>query len=95
VDRTLEHFELRYGDAPKDGWDRWIPTALVSRVQEGLVTVKFLIDRDDSRNSEITKQVVGELDFYLVELRKRNPWKYLQYHCTTRSNIYSRTADLF
>ena len=29
VDRTQDHFELRYGSAKDSGWDEWIPVAVV------------------------------------------------------------------
>jgi hypothetical protein len=88
VDRTLEHFELRWGEPLKSSYDAMVIAAVVGRIREGLVNVEFLIDRGDPRKSEIIRHVVRELDFYLIELRKRDPWKYLQYHCTTTSNVY-------
>ena len=94
VDRTSEHFELRYGEASGE-WDKWISAALVGCSRPGAVNVEFLIDRADSRNAEIAKDVVHELDFYLVELRKPDPWGYLQYHCGTTSNVYSSVHWLF
>jgi hypothetical protein len=89
VAQTSEHFELRYGEASKGGWYDWTPVALVGRVSQGLCSVEFLIDRGDSRNSKIVKEVVNELNFYLVEKGEPQPWGYLQYHCGTMSNVYS------
>ena len=92
VDRMSEHFELRYGDAAKCTWDECLRVALVSRNQDGSCNVEFLVERDDPRNSKIIECVVRDLNLYLVELRtpeRPDPWKYLQYHCTTTSNIYS------
>jgi hypothetical protein len=92
VDRMSEHFELRYGDASKCARDECRSVALVSRGREGICNVEFLIERDDPRNSEIIEDVLSELELYLVELRRPerpDPWKYLQYHCTTTSNVYS------
>jgi hypothetical protein len=92
VDRAAEHFELRYGDASTCTWDECRPVALVSCGRGGLYNVQFLIEQDDPRNSEIIGDVTGELNLYLVELRtpeRPDPWKYLQYHCTTTSNVYS------
>jgi len=93
VDLAAEHFELRYGDATECSWDECRPVALVSYGQEWSCNVEFLIERDDPRNSEIVEDVKSELNLYLVELRtpqRPDPWKYLQYHCTTTSNVYSR-----
>jgi hypothetical protein len=33
--------------------------------------------------------VKRELDFFFIEKRERDPVKYLRYHCTTASNLYS------
>jgi hypothetical protein len=84
-----EHFEIRYGDVRKSGWDEWIPVALVSRARQELVHVEFLLDRADPGNSEIIKEVVSELNFYLLEKAEPDPWNYLRYHCGTGANIYS------
>jgi len=92
VDRMSEHFELRYGDASASGWNECLPVALVSRDQQGLCNVEFLIERTDAQNSKIIEEVVKEVNFYLIELRapeRPDPWDYLHYHCGTCSNIYS------
>lgn len=92
VDRASEHFGLRYGDASTCKWDECIPVALVSRDRKGTCNVEFLVERADPRNSKIVKEVLRELNLYLVELRtpdRPDPWEYLQYHCGTCSNIYS------
>lgn len=88
VDRTAEHFEVRYGNA-RSSWNEWVPVALVGRAGKRLANVLFLIDRADSENLEPVNQVIRQLRFYLTELRERYPWNYLQYHCGTTSNLYS------
>lgn len=92
ADRTSDHFEFRYGDASTCKWDECTQVALVSCDQEGICNVEFLIGRADPRNSKIIDDVTSELNLYLVELRtpdRPDPWEYLQYHCTTMSNVYS------
>ncbi len=90
VDKSFDHFELRYGDASSSGgWDAWILVAIVGIIHEGLVNVEFLVDKTDARHSKIVEDTVKELNFYLVELGEEDPWQYLQYHCGTASNIYS------
>jgi len=90
VNKSLDHFELRYGKALESGgWNDWIPIAIVGVKRKGLVNVQFLIDKDASRKSKIFEDAVKELNFYLVELREPDPWRYLQYHCGTTSNVYS------
>ena len=89
VDRSFDYFELRYGKVfESGGWDAWIPVAIVGRMRKGVVNVEFLINRTDPRNSKIVDDAVKELDFYLSELNKPDPWRYLQYHCGTLSNVY-------
>lgn len=63
--------------------------ALIGRAHEGLCNVEFLIDRDDFRNARIVRDALRELNFYLGELKQPNAWVYLQYHCSTMSNVYS------
>ncbi len=90
VDERLDHFDLRYGDASAPGgWNEWTPIAIVGLKRKGLVNVQFLINRTDPRNSQIVDDVVKELNFYLAELNKPDPWRYLEYHCGTLSNVYS------
>lgn len=89
VDRTPEHFELRYGElSPRESHD-CISIALVSLSHEGSVNIEFLIDKADPRNANTINDVERELDFYVIELKEPDPWKYLRYHCATTSNLYS------
>jgi|CXWL01.1.fsa_nt_gi hypothetical protein len=37
----------------------------------------------------IIEEVKAELNFFLIEKREQDPMKYLRYHCTTASNLYS------
>jgi hypothetical protein len=37
----------------------------------------------------IVEGVKRELDYFLIELREADPWKYAKYHCTSTSNVYS------
>lgn len=90
VNRRLDHFELRYGKTfDSGGWDSWIVAAIVGLERRGLINVQFLVDKADPGNSRMLQEVRKELNFYLVELREQEPWRYLQYHSTTTSNVYS------
>ena len=31
-----------------------------------------------------------ELNFYLIELKEKDPWSYACYHCSTATNLYSK-----
>jgi hypothetical protein len=86
VDRTKEHFELRYGSAEQSDS---IPVAVVGIPQGGTVNVHFLIEPGDSRNIDILGRVKRDIQFYLFELQEGDPWAYAQYHCGTASNIFS------
>lgn len=90
VDRTTDHFEIRFGEASTGGPDEWVFAALLSRAGDEVFNVEFLLDRSDSRNSDILKSVVKELDFYLVETPEADPWAYAKYHCGTCANLFSK-----
>jgi hypothetical protein len=36
------------------------------------------------------RYVRREIDYYLVELREKDPWAYAIYHCSTAANVYSK-----
>ncbi len=92
VDRCQDHFELRYGSADASG--DWLPVALVGPASRQSFVVEFLIDRADENHQEIVKEVVGELDFYLVAKGEPDPWTYAKYHCGTAANVYSALGVL-
>jgi hypothetical protein len=37
----------------------------------------------------ISEKRYGERSSYFLELNEDDPWKYAQYHCGTKSNVYS------
>jgi hypothetical protein len=92
VDRTGEHFELRYESIVnfESDWSDWIPVARVGPPKARIVNVQFLVDSDDLKNAAAISGVTKEIQFYLIDKREPNPWRYAQYHCGTSSNIYSR-----
>lgn len=91
VDRVKEHFELRYESQVKfeSDWSDWVPVALVGPPKASIVNVQFLIEPGDPKNSKAVDAVRKELQFYLFDLRERDPWSYAKYHCGTGANIYS------
>lgn len=89
VDRTKEHFELRYGSARDGGWSKWIPLAVVGPPIAGVVNVQFLVEPGDPSNANAISDVANEIQFYLIDKRERKPWAYAQYHCSTGANVYS------
>jgi len=89
VDRTKEHFELRYGSAEHSDWQEWVPVAVVGPPKTGMVNVQFLVEHKDPKNSTVVSEVTKEIEFYLIEKGEPDPWGYAQYHCGTGANIYS------
>ena len=90
VNRLSDHFEVRYEDESSAGPDEWTPVALVGHSANRAFNVEFLVDRADPTHAAMLKAVEKELNFYLVEKREPNPWNYLQHHCGTVANIYSK-----
>lgn len=80
--------QLRHGEGSA-GWDAWTLVAIVGREPEGLANVQFVMDKSDTGNSKMLQEAAKELNFYLAELREEDPWRYLQYHCTTMADVYS------
>jgi hypothetical protein len=90
VDPAEQHFKLSYGPA-EDGWKEngWIPVALIGPPKNRIVNVQLLVDPADPNNAEAFTDIKSEIQFYLIDLGKPDPWDYAKYHCGTESNIYS------
>src|SRR5713226_2923732 len=89
VDRSREHFELRYGRVEDAGWSEWEPAALIGPPRGRVFPVQFLIAPLNQANRAALARVTAELTFYLTEVGEPDPWVYACYHCTTAANIYS------
>jgi len=86
VDTREEHIRITYGE-------NLLPVALIALDQDKTVIVQFIllkVDMADDLNQRRLNEVQRELDFFLIELDKEEPWVYAIYHCTTASNIYSQ-----
>src|SRR5262245_55978498 len=70
VDRSHQHFELRYGSAEDGDWADWIPAALLGPPQMRVFPVQFLVIRQDHSSKPIIDAVIAELNLYLVDLDK-------------------------
>src|SRR5271168_2582655 len=83
VDRTWEHFELRYESTVnfESDWGDSIPVAVVGPPKSRIVNVQFLVDSGDLKNAAAISDVKKEIQFYLIDKREPNPWGYAQYHC--------------
>jgi len=86
VDSEEEHIKITYGDDH-------IPVALVACPQKRTLTVQFVLTANPSTTNpyqKILEVAKKELNFYLVELGKEDPWEYAKYHaCCTAANLYS------
>ena len=87
VDPSSEHFDLRFGSIDDD-WTDWKLIARVGRAVGGIFQVEWLTDSGAAPHESIDA-VTDQLDYYLVDLDKCDPWKYLEYHVTTLANVYS------
>jgi len=67
------------------------PIALVAPGEGGIFIVQFLDTHGKQDNwKEMMRYVRREIDYYLVELREKDPWAYAIYHCSTAANVYSK-----
>ena len=90
VDARREHLELHFGSADDSQWENWLAVARVGHPVGRVFPVEFLLRPGDSRNEEAVAAVKRQLDYYLVELGKCDPWAYAVYHTATMANLYSR-----
>ena len=73
VDRTKEHFELRYGSARDSDWSEWIPIAVIGRPKQRIVNAEFLVDCAEPENAKAVHDVEEEIQFYLIDKEEPNP----------------------
>jgi hypothetical protein len=69
VDRTREHFELRYESTVKfeSDWSDWIPVAIVGPPKAHIVNVQFLVEPGNPKNVAAVTDVKKEIQFYLID----------------------------
>ena len=82
VGKKTEYIEITY----KENSD---PVALIGKGDGTNFIVQFLIIKELLNNKEIFKAVSRDIDYYLIVLEEKDPWRYAQHHCTTSSNLYS------
>ena len=90
VDHSQTHLEIYYvPDIQHEGPSFLI--AVIATPQSQVFLVQLLPENLPAtmEPGPIIDGVKRELNFYLVELREADPWKYAKYHCTTASNCYS------
>ena len=88
VDSSGDYLELRHGPGDADP-KSWILVARVGPPDAHIFPIEWLINREDPANSAAVADVRQELDFYLLDVGRPDPWSYANYHCGTAANLYS------
>ncbi|HEY8644881.1 MAG TPA: hypothetical protein VIL77_03280 [Gaiellaceae bacterium] len=86
VDQTRDHPRLVHDDCES-------PVAVVGPPNKGTFPVHFLVadDPDDPARETVLTDVRRELDLYLLDVGRPDPWAYAHYHCGTFSNARGQT----
>ncbi len=83
VNTKKKHIYIYYGD------DAILICSVQPEKDNNTFVVDFVIE-ESPQNKAMIDHVKEELDFYLAETQERDRWEYLQYHCGTASNLYSK-----
>jgi hypothetical protein len=89
VDPGGEYVDLFYGSGD-DAPESWVHVARVGPPRGRVFPVQWVVDLKAVENKEMIEAVGHDLDFYLKDVGRPDPWSYAQYHCGTASNLYSR-----
>jgi hypothetical protein len=89
VDTTKEYMELRYGKSFEEEHKNWLTVAYIAPPKNNIFHVQFLVEASDKMKKHALDEAKRELNFYLIELDRLDPWEYAIYHCSTASNVYS------
>jgi hypothetical protein len=87
VDARGGYVVLLHGSAEADP-QSWVPAARVGPARGHVFPVEWLVDANAVENRELVEAVTFDLDFYLKDVGRPDPWSYVQYHCQTMSNWY-------
>jgi hypothetical protein len=87
IDARGGYLVLFYGPEDADR-DDWTPAARVGRPRGRVFPVEWLVDVASVENEALVKAVSADLDFYLKDVGRPDPWSYARYHCHTTSNLY-------
>ncbi len=87
VDARADHLRLHYGSGDLDPAS-WVLAARVGRPEGRVFPVQWLVDPQVVSNKDLVEAVTRDLDFYLKDVGRPDPWSYAQYHCETTSNLY-------
>ena len=87
VNERGDYVELRYGSQDADP-ESWVPAARVGPPKRRVFVVQWLVDPRRPENRDLVEAVEDNLDYYLKDVGRPDPWSYAQYHCGTMSNWY-------
>jgi len=87
VDARADHLRLQYGSADVDPAS-WVLAARVGRPEACVFPVQWLVDPQAVASKDLVEAVTRDLDFYLKDVGRPDPWSYAQHHCETTSNLY-------
>jgi len=87
VDARSDHLRIHYGSADADPAS-WVLAARVGRPEGRAFPVEWLVNPQDVDNKDLVEAVTRDLDFYLKDVGRPDPWSYAQHHCETASNLY-------
>lgn len=92
VDRTHAHLKIRYVPDIEDPETGYLVAVVSTAPNDRSFVVEFLPQSLPATLAPgpIIDEVKREIDFFLIEKREKDPMKYLLYHCTTASNLYSQ-----
>ncbi len=85
VDRNQRYFELKYGKNPS-------PVARVGISENQKFIVEFLISHESDLNyiEEVFKEVIYEIELYLINTSEPDPLNYMINHTRKCANLHSR-----
>jgi hypothetical protein len=82
-----DYVELRYGSQDADPRS-WIPAARFGPPKGRVFPVAWLVDPRRPENRDLVEAIERDLDYYLKDAGRPDPWSYAPYHCGTMSNWY-------
>lgn len=89
VDPLREHVDLYYGSGD-DAAESWVHVARVGQPRGRVFPVQWAVDPGAVEHKDRIEAVKHDLDYYLKDVGRPDPWAHAQYHCGTASNWYSR-----
>jgi len=87
VDPRGDHVDLYYASGDDDPW---VHVARVGPPRGRVFPVQWVVDPRAVENMDRIEAVGHDLDYYVKDIGRPDPWSYAQYHCGTASNSYSR-----